>query len=741
VYWTFGAVGDGVADDTVAIENAINANQHATVFFPKGTYLVTRKLNITVFTYSIEGERNERGNNTYAYAGGRYSATNILFNPVTPSDFLVDIFEAQPNISIIGPFIHKNLFFRLAAGSNGFQFGSESLPITDGPGGQSYVHGVMFDGCNFQTTGITFASTSDGTITLPGTRSIGLAKAFESVITDTSISNGDYGLKVYGCDKVNATRNRFYCARPYFFESAGSFTVQHTVYDSEIEGWAISPIVNVGCSLAISNSSFEASIGSPFGSGRFVLPTCTATVTANSETLTFSRSMDNILIPYYSLIELTDGTNTDTCYVTAVNGTSVTVATTGFRFTWSGIATTVTRIHNYGPLHYSAWQTSITNITLSSYDNTPWCVYVVSGGQMSVVNAGSTSTPSGPAVPIAVGNKNPGESFMESGLTLNNISPQYCPTSVNPFIRVVGNDELYGVLSGRSNRIGKGDEFHAYNKAHRKWIYTPARYQSVSNGSWEVVSKEVAGDANTTQSCWAWFLDGSLAGTTAGGRNIYFSDNTLPSTNSSKKIVIRAKTVTDTATMNVVLGSSGGGDSVGSFTVTSTWGLYVINTPNAGFWVTPNTQRLFYISADADIYIESIIVSDEDPVLPLNYVNNSVGKSLQNNTKTLTFGAEATNIFTATGNAFQSYKVKAYCSNGGADIFYATVYAEYLVQVSTYGGTLGVRGTSLIYKQAQSVNSGVYDLDVVISATASGSTTTLKAAVTKTGVGTVTSCL
>jgi hypothetical protein len=44
---TYGAVGDGVTDDTAAIQNAINANAGKSIFFPQGTYDISGTLTIT----------------------------------------------------------------------------------------------------------------------------------------------------------------------------------------------------------------------------------------------------------------------------------------------------------------------------------------------------------------------------------------------------------------------------------------------------------------------------------------------------------------------------------------------------------------------------------------------------------------------------------------------------------------------------------------------------------------------
>ena len=47
----FGAVGDGVADDTDAIYAAIQAAEDGEIFFSKGKYRISKSINIELSTY------------------------------------------------------------------------------------------------------------------------------------------------------------------------------------------------------------------------------------------------------------------------------------------------------------------------------------------------------------------------------------------------------------------------------------------------------------------------------------------------------------------------------------------------------------------------------------------------------------------------------------------------------------------------------------------------------------------
>ena len=70
----FGAVGDGVTDDTAAIQAALDA--HANVFFPPGAYVITSTLTSPVFGQCLLGPGNLYAPATIQYAG---SGTAIEF--------------------------------------------------------------------------------------------------------------------------------------------------------------------------------------------------------------------------------------------------------------------------------------------------------------------------------------------------------------------------------------------------------------------------------------------------------------------------------------------------------------------------------------------------------------------------------------------------------------------------------------------------------------------------------------
>lgn len=729
----FGADPTGVNDSTAAIENAINNSHRKAVYFPRGIYKVTDTLNITVLSYSLVGERTERGQSTQFYRGGEYSAVRINFDPVDKTKFLVNIFQATPAINIIGPFEHKNLCFTLN-GANGFQFGSETLTIDDEPSptGQAYVHGVRFDNCNFESTGGVYGSDVDGTIALPNRRFIGLAKSFESVVIDCSFAGGDYGVRTLGCDKFNLTRCRLRCTRPLDFNSALTFTVQHTVTDFQCEGWLISPIRNNGVELAVHNSRLELNTSPPQGKGRYVLPTCTATVTANSNTLTFSRSMDNILIPGWSIIELSGGAETETCFVTAVNGATVTVSTDCFRFTWSGTATTVTRIHAFGPLHAEGeFGSYYTNMSAGSALDCPAFVYVGGRGSMYLTNCFAEAGYYGNAVCAAIGNRVSKAQFdMNGQMVLNSCTALLTPTVPNPLIRIINWGESLGENTSSGIRFPGADTFDSLKKIERKWIYTPARYSTNANNNHFTTFKKVAGDAGTGQVVYAWFAESS----NPYGLNLDIYDSSLPSTSSGGlKFLIRAKAVSGGTTLDLTAGSNLGGANIGQpINLSTEWKTYTLVSPVPTQWGAGGTsQRLLRLTPSANVYIAGVAVIDENAQSDNTFSSNGIQKTTAHKAVSLTTGS---GVIIARGSGLrESYKVKAYGWNTGANGGYATVYAEYIIQANSFSGTYAVRGVSQAYKQKQSIDNTVIDLDVAITAAIVSSKVEITATATLTG--------
>jgi hypothetical protein len=727
----FGAVGDGTTDDTVAIQNAINSSPRNAVYFPRGVYKVTDTLAITTPSYSIVGERTERGQNSQsARSSGNYSAVRINFVPADTTKFLVNIFQATDSTVFLGPFEHKNICF-LQNGANGFQFGNESLPVNDGAGGQAYIFNVRFDNCNFEAGTIgSMGSDANGVITLLNRRHIGLAKAFESVIKDCSFFGGDYGVRSYGCDKLNITGCRAYTQRPLDFQGAGSFTVQHTVHDFQTEGWLIAPIRNNGVELAVTNSRFEANVGTPTGYSRFVLPSCTATVTANGATLTFSRTMTNILIPGWSVIELTDGTNTDTCLVTAVSGTSVTVSTENFRFTWSGTATTVTRIHTMGPLHVpGGFGSCYTNISAGAGLNCPAFVYGGGRGAMYLTNCSAEYGAYGNIESLAIGNKaSNGQFYMNSQMVFTGCSALLTPSVPSPLIRIVNWNEANGPVDTNNARAFGADSFDSFNKAQRKWIYTPARYSH--SGQPGHVFKKVAGDAGTSQTVYAWFLDSTDPST----RYLNIYDNSLPSaTSGGIKILIRAKAVSAGSTLSVITSSNLGGETIKTLSLSTSWQTYTVAYGVPGKWGSGGTSsRLLQLYPTADVYLASVVVLDESGAASNSYVNNLIGKILTHKGLVLTSGTGQV-VARGSGDS-ESFKVKAYGINAGGGVDgYASVYGEFIVQTSILFGSYSLRGVSTLYKQKQSVNAGVIDLDLAITAAIVSGSVEITATTTITG--------
>lgn len=93
----FGAVGDGVANDTVAIQNAINSVTQGTVYFPPGVYLVSANISLKS-NVNLQGENAKLTYTTsWASYGAFFNGSNVSNVEIT--GFIFDgkgIFSATP---------------------------------------------------------------------------------------------------------------------------------------------------------------------------------------------------------------------------------------------------------------------------------------------------------------------------------------------------------------------------------------------------------------------------------------------------------------------------------------------------------------------------------------------------------------------------------------------------------------------------------------------------------------------
>lgn len=146
----FGAVGDGATDDTAVVESAIAAlpSTGGELFFPSGTYRITRNLAITkpVFIMGLQGSA---------------SVIERDYSPTTATD---GIFSFVGGSSFSGA---RNVTFRSKTGQTGGCLVSVVAPSTDAIGL------FRFDNVDFTTTdtsGIT--GTHDYTVYLDGTAKV-----------------------------------------------------------------------------------------------------------------------------------------------------------------------------------------------------------------------------------------------------------------------------------------------------------------------------------------------------------------------------------------------------------------------------------------------------------------------------------------------------------------------------------------------------------------------------------------
>lgn len=157
------AAGDGVADDTTAIQSAIDAaaaaTYKATVYFPEGVYKVTSKLSIpNRMTLRGVGGRTGQSHIKYAPTAG----TDPLFEPTSTWDVAVEGLTMEQTNSI-GSLVKNTTCERLLLNECAFLgHSSNGNPLIYSARANTYISNSNFDPKNSSAFAIELSKTTAG---------------------------------------------------------------------------------------------------------------------------------------------------------------------------------------------------------------------------------------------------------------------------------------------------------------------------------------------------------------------------------------------------------------------------------------------------------------------------------------------------------------------------------------------------------------------------------------------------
>ena len=244
----FGAVGNGVADDTVAIQAAINSITRGTVFFPAGTYKTSANL-------ALRSNVNMQGANAKITYTASWADYGVFFKGNTVSNIEITgfIFDGLGTFS-------SNTFPNPYGGGNsvGFTNGQVGVQISNGSTNVK-VHHNTFTGLG---RGVLFADTTNNEITNNTFLNLGVVAVYAERVTYSTINNniirGVLGNLTVAGDTNLA--NSKYADGVYLYD-VQQVTVDDNVIENIIRIGVVlegaSPPVNVNTGVVVSNNTIK----------------------------------------------------------------------------------------------------------------------------------------------------------------------------------------------------------------------------------------------------------------------------------------------------------------------------------------------------------------------------------------------------------------------------------------------------------------------------------------------------
>lgn len=605
------------ADTALALERAINyaAGRKIKVPWNPSGYTVTRQLVITASSYHLEGDGPEEGAGAY-YNGPEYVRTAIKYNRASGITPMVAVSETgSTGDTIMGPFVHRNIAFVVTSTQDAslFQFGDPNEnPIVGGGTNPKYVFGVQFKGCSL--TGVIGTYTTE-TITRSGATLIKMSKCFEGRIENNSFFGGDTQIEHYGCDKPLVGSNRFISGGIAINDkSNNAFQVQHTVQNNQFEYWGIAAISSSATLTGGSNRFENGNIVG--GSDGIRTLTATATVTTDSDSLTFSSAVDNILFPDQSVIRLTDANGIEfNMLVKTVAGTAVTTwgDNTSIPASFAGTGKTVKRIHGMAVLYKPVMNvnshgcTMVGNDHSSSFDVAGY-IYCAGRASMKVVGCTQVVGATSREHAIVCGNQFESASYLNGTLTMVACDPSLVGN--HPLIRAIGAGNTYGrtpLSEATSGPQGARDEERA--KVLRSWNFVPGYATGVSSMHRKALEPHPGENFSFTgEMVWAWRLFGDATLYTF----IDCEAKTLPSVG-SVRVRIRAKL--DAGGTEFLVGWRGNGaSSFRRVLVSGDWKTYTILLPvPTQLASTPTVARALRLNGKlsaGDVLIAGVVIEE-----------------------------------------------------------------------------------------------------------------------------------